>query len=194
MQPSLDGFPFVFHDDCLDRLTNELGHLWEREPDEVERIQLKGSSETIPELGEILALIGGRVPLLIELKTRGPAYHQLCYHVAGSLHGYAGAVGVMSFNPKVGHWFSRHYSRSLRGLVVSEEGKKGLRGSLERSLSANWARAEFLAYDIRDLPSPFAAAKRAAGVPVYTWTVRSRRDEETASVHADQIIHELPQP
>jgi hypothetical protein len=54
------------------------------------------------------------------------------------------------------------------------------------------ARPHFLAYDIRDLPSRFASAQRARGLPILTWTVRSRRDEEVASAYADQIIHELP--
>ena len=56
------------------------------------------------------------------------------------------------------------------------------------------ARPDFLAYDIRDLPSRFAAAQRSRGIPVLTWTVRTQAQEETAHRHADQIIHERPAP
>lgn len=192
VQASVAGFAFVFHDERLERLTGEAGRLCDRDTDEVERIHLRDSPETIPGLPEILRLIGGRAPLLIEVKARGPLYHQLCYHVASSLHDYHGPVGIMSFNPRVGHWFAIHHPSFLRGLVVTEERKKGWKGWFERLLSLWWARADFLAYDIRDLPSRFAAAARGRGLPVYTWTVRSDSDRVRGAAHADQIIFEAP--
>jgi glycerophosphoryl diester phosphodiesterase len=98
----------------------------------------------------------------------------------------------MSFNPEVGRWFERHAPRYIRGLVVTESGKGGLKGKIERRFALWRSGADFLAYDIRDLPSPFAAAARSRGLPLLTWTVASRRDEEAAFAFADQIIHELP--
>lgn len=192
VQASLAGFAFVFHDERLDRLTAETGCLREWEAEDIARIALRGSDETIPELGEILRLVNGRGPLLIEVKARGPEYHQLCYSVASALHGYAGPVGVMSFDPRVGRWFARHFPSFLRGLVVTEEGKGGLKGRIERLFSLFWSRADFLAYDIRNLPSPFAAAARRRGMPVYTWTVRTEAQRACAAAHADQIIFEVP--
>jgi glycerophosphoryl diester phosphodiesterase len=192
VRASIAGFAFVFHDEKLDRLTGETGYLRDRDFDEVERIRLKGNSETIPELTEVLRLVRGRAPLLIEVKARGPEYHQLCYHVASSLQEYPGPIGIMSFDPRVGHWFAIHYPAFLRGLVVTEERKKGWKGRIERLLSLWWARADFLAYDIRDLPSRFAAAARRRGLPVYTWTVRTEADRARAAAHADQIIFEAP--
>ena len=128
--------------------------------------------------------------LLGLIKARGPAYHQLCHHVATALHGYQGPVGVMSFNPRVGHFFARHFAHVLRGLVVSEKGKKGPRGWIERRASLAWARPDFLAYDIRDLPSGFAESAQRRGLRVLTWTVRTMAERARASEHADQIIYE----
>jgi hypothetical protein len=54
------------------------------------------------------------------------------------------------------------------------------------------ARPDFLGYDIRDLPSRFAAAQRRRGLPILTWTVRRDADRERAAAQADQIIYELP--
>jgi glycerophosphoryl diester phosphodiesterase len=192
VQASVAGFAFVFHDEKLDRLTAETGYMREREAEDIVRIGLRGSEETIPELIEILRLVNGRGPLLIEVKVRGPEYHQLCSSVASALRSYGGPVGVMSFDPRVGHWFARHFPAFLRGLVVTEEGKSGLKGRLERLLSLLWSRADFLAYDIRDLPSTFAAAARKRGLPVYTWTVRTEAQRACAGAHADQIIFEAP--
>ncbi len=92
----------------------------------------------------------------------------------------------MSFNPNIGHWFAKNAPDVLRGLVATEQGK-GWRGRLERPLALWRSRADFLAYDIRDLPSRFAAT---SGLPVLTWTVRTQADRERAAAHADQIIFE----
>jgi glycerophosphoryl diester phosphodiesterase len=190
VQASADGEAIVFHDYELDRLTGEKGRVADRPAAELGRIPLRMSRENIPTLPQVLASIGGRVPLLIEVKApeRNPA--RLCRSVAAALQGYSGPVGVMSFNPYVGAWFSRHSPERLRGLVVTEEDKRGGRGRIERLFSSWCARPDFLAYDIRDLPSPFAAAARARGVKVMTWTVRTKRDRATAAAHADQIIYE----
>ena len=116
----------------------------------------------------------------------------MCGAVAKALRDYRGPVGVMSFNPEVGGWFARHAPHLLRGLVVTESGKRGLRGRIERRIALWRARADFLAYDIRDLPSSFAGRARARGMPVYTWTVRTEADRARAAAHADQIIFEAP--
>ncbi|HEY0625140.1 MAG TPA: glycerophosphodiester phosphodiesterase family protein [Allosphingosinicella sp.] len=193
VQLSRDGEAMVFHDYALDRLTGEAGAVIERSAAELQRLMLKGMDETIPTLGEVLRLIAGRCGLLIEVKAPRRHAAKLSAAVNRALQGHGGEAAVMSFNPEVGRWFSRNAPDVKRGLVVTEENKRGLRGRVERAFSLWRSRANFLAYDIRDLPSPFAAATRARGLPVLTWTVRNRRDEERASVYADQIIHELPQ-
>ena len=192
VQLSRDGEAMVFHDYELDRLTAERGPVAERSAAELQAMRLNICDEAIPRLSEVLSLIAGRVPLLVEVKSRDRRVAGLCGAVAEALRGYEGPVGVMSFNPQVGGWFARHAPEVLRGLVVTESGKRGLRGRIERPLALSRARADFLAYDIRDLPSGFAGAARARGMPVYTWTVRSEADRARAAAHADQIIFEAP--
>lgn len=193
VQATRDGEAVVLHDYALDRLASAEGQVAEHTLAELQRLKLKGLDETVPSLAEILALVAGRAPLLIEMKAPDRKVAALCRAVLRALRNYAGDAAIMSFNPEVGRWFACHAPHVTRGLVVTEEGKKGWRGRVERGLALRRARPDFLAYDIRDLPSPFAAAARAAGLPVLTWTVRNRRDEEAASIYADQIIHELPQ-
>jgi glycerophosphoryl diester phosphodiesterase len=192
VQLSRDGEAVVFHDDELDRLTGLQGAVAERSVAELRAIGLTGSDETIPILAEVLALIAGRAPLLIELKSPDRHVRPLCGAVAGALASYIGPVGVMSFNPEVSRWFGRNARRPLRGLVVTEQGKGKWRGRMERNLALWRARPDFLAYDIRDLPSETPAFARFEGRPVYTWTVRTAEERARAAEHADQIIFEQP--
>lgn len=191
VQLSLDGTAFVFHDVTLERLTGEEGKLATLPAGSIGRALLNGTSETIPTIEEILALVGGRVPLLIELKAPDMQVGRLCLSVRRALEGYRGPVAVMSFNPMVGRWFADHAPRITRGLVITEEDKRGLRGRAERHLALWRARPDFLAYDIRDLPSRFAAAQRLRGLPVLTWTVRGQAAESVAAEHADAPIYEV---
>jgi glycerophosphoryl diester phosphodiesterase len=130
------------------------------------------------------------VPILIELKAPGHKVAGLCLAVRRSLEGYRGPAAVMSFNPLVGHWFAAHADRTVRGLVVTEEGRRSVRGRLGRHLALWRSRPDFLAYDVRDLPSRFATAARGRGVPLLTWTVRGADADRAARAHADQIIYE----
>lgn len=188
VQASADGEAIVFHDYELGRLTGGMGKLAELSAAVLQAIPLKGEIEGLPTLREILDLIGGRAPLLIEVKSPGRRVAALSGAVRRALEDYVGPVAVMSFNPSVPRWFAANAPEILRGLVVTEEGRPE-RGRLKRRASLWWSKADFLAYDIRDLPSRFAAA---SGLPVATWTVRSEAQRATAAACAGQIIYEVP--
>ena len=96
---SRDGVAMVFHDDQLDRLTDEQGPVADRTATELQAIRLYAGNEVMPRLTEVLAMIAGRVPLLIEIKSSDRHVERLCRAVARALDAYRGPVGVMSFNP-----------------------------------------------------------------------------------------------
>ena len=191
VQRSRDGRAMVFHDWELDRLTGESGPTMGRSAAELERVALLGAAATIPTLETALDAIAGRVPLLVEIKSReGTAVIPLCLAVRRALEGYRGHAAVMSFDPRVGRWFAKHSPHTVSGLVMTEERDKGLRGSIRRHLALRHAKSDFLAYDIRDLPNRFAAAQRRRGLPLLTWTVRSPELRARAAEHADAPIAE----
>ena len=191
VQRSRDGQAMVFHDWELDRLTGEHGAVKARDAADLGRIAFTASDDTIPTLSQLLAQAGGSVPLLIEIKSkREVRFAPLCFAVRRALEGYRGPVAVMSFDPRAVGWFARHAPHIVRGLVVTEEGRRTLSGRFRRHLSLWQAKPEFLAYDVRDLPSRFAAAQRRRGLPLLTWTVRSEELAERARVHADAAIAE----
>lgn len=191
VQRSADNRAVVFHDWDLPRLTGAEGPTEARTAADLAELALFGTADRVPTLAQVLERVGGRVPLLIEIKSKpdrriGP----VCLAVRRELDGYTGLHAVMSFDPRVSRWFARHSPRTIRGLVVTEQGSKGWRGNWQRH-SALWqAKPHFLAYDVRDLPSAFAAAQRKRGLPLLTWTVRTPELRAVACEHADRPIAE----
>ena len=191
VQRSSDGQAIVFHDWDLDRLTGEAGPAGGYSAAQLNRIVLNGSRENIPTLAQVLALVDGRAPLLIEVKSRNHRrVNAICLAVRRVLEGYRGHHAVMSFDPRVSHWFAVHSPHTVRGLVVTEENGRTLIGRLRRRLAVWHAKPDFLAYDIRDLPGTFPEAQRKRGLPVLTWTVRSGELRERAAQYADAPIAE----
>ena len=193
VQRTGDGQAVVFHDWELDRLTGETGPVVDRNTAQLQSIALAGGGEddTIPSLRRVLDIVDGRVPLLIEIKSRREMHVvPLCLAVRRMLEGYRGDVAVMSFDPRVSRWFKRHSPHVVHGLVMTEEGRTTLFARVRRHLALWHAEPDFLAYDVRDLPSRFAASQRRRGIPVLSWTVRSSELAERAELHADAPIAE----
>ncbi len=191
IQRSRDDIPMVFHDWDLKRLLSVEG---DTEAVTVAQLQARnypGTDEHPATLPDLLRLIAGRVPLLIEVKSRRDYdVERSCMAVRDCLSIYNGLHAVMSFDPRVSRWFARNSPATVRGLVITEENTKGLRGDLRRHASLWHGRPDFLAYDIRDLPSRFAGSQRARGMPVATWTVRSLELLERSRLYADAPIAE----
>jgi len=192
VQRSGDGHAIVFHDWELDRLTDETGPVIDRLAADLEQITLHANDDRIPQLSRTLDQIVGWVPVLIEIKSKfDRRTASPCLAVQRALEGYLGQHAVMSFDPTVSRWFLRHSPQTVRGLVIEEDGKGQGRGAIGRRMLLWHARPDFLAYNIDNLPSRFAAAQRARGLPVLTWTVRTEDQRKRAVEHADAQITEL---
>ena len=191
VQRTSDGQAVVFHDFELDRLTGTSGDVIDRTAAQLGQIVLSGTSDGIPTLQRVLQQIGGRVPLLIEVKSRkGLRVAPLCLAVRRLLEGYRGPVAVMSFDPRVSRWFAIHSRHIVHGLVMSERDQSRFLRTFRTRLTMWAARPEFLAWDVRDLPSRLAAKQRTRGLPLLTWTVRDTRLRERAEKYADAPIAE----
>ena len=191
VQRTADGQAVVFHDWDLERLTGRTGAVIDQRAEDLARIPLTGSTDTIPTIRQFLDQVAGRAPVLIEIKSkRDIRVSPLCLAVRRALEGYQGQVAVMSFDPRVSRWFGRYSPRIVHGIVVTEEGKRTLLATLKLHLAFWEARPQFLAWDVRDLPSKFVATQRWRGFPVLTWTVRSAELAQRAADCADGPIAE----
>lgn len=194
---SRDGTVVVFHDAETTRLTGTPGRIAQMGASELAALRLSGGEdEPVPSLAQLVARIAGRVPLIIEIKTDTRAETApLCFAVRRALEGYRGPVAVMGFNPDVSRWFATHAPRIVHGLVMTEHREtrwRAIRDAVLRRLAVRRAKPDFLAYDVRFLPSPLPQALRSAGVPVLSWTVRSPADAATVAAYADRPIFERP--
>ncbi|HHB80131.1 MAG TPA: phosphodiesterase, partial [Aliiroseovarius sp.] len=146
LQPSADGVPMVFHDYTLDRLTGAKGPISQRTAAELGQIPLAGSShgDTIPTLAEVLDLVAGQVPLLIEIKDRdgalGPDVGTLSREAAEVLAAYTGPVAVMSFTPHAIAAFTPHAPGVRVGLTTG------------RFLPENWPVPQARLDELRAIP------------------------------------------
>lgn len=191
IQRSRDDRPMVFHDWDLNRLTGREGRVADFTAAELAGFDLREGGQRIPQLADLLALVAGRVPILIEIKSRvGYDVETSCAAVRDGLRDYHGPVAIMSFDPRAARWFRLHSPETLRGLVM-EEAASGLTPTEMRRHLALWAaKPDFLAYDVKALPSPFAGAQRVRGLPLLTWTVRTRDLAGRAELYADAPIAE----
>jgi len=197
LQLTRDDVPIVFHDDTLDRLTTASGPVASRSLDEIREIHLRDSAARIPTLAELLALIGGRVPLFAEFKSLFDGNRRLEAVAAPLLAAYPGPLAVMSFDPESVRALGTLLPGVTRGLVADSytdpewDFIAPLRRLALRHLAAVPALApDFLAYAVADLPSEAALSVKDAGTPLLTWTVRTAADRATAARYADQIIFE----
>ena len=83
--------PVVFHDNELKRLTGSEGFVWQRTAAELQALRIGGTDDHVPTLAEMLALVAGRVPLVIELKGIPGHDRGLVAKVAAQLRGLCAA-------------------------------------------------------------------------------------------------------
>lgn len=205
LQLAADGEAVVFHDDTLDRLAAASGPVKARTAAELAGIPLKGTDARIPRLDELLAVVAGRVPLVLELKTdwsRKPA-PPLVGRVAAAIAGYAGPIALMSFDPEIVVEVRRLVPERPRGIVADTArdpreypGTSAIeRFVLRHLLHAPRTRPDFVAYDVDALPMPGPAIlRRLFGKPLLTWTVRTAAQLERGRAFADQVIFERCDP
>ncbi len=199
LQLSADGEVIVFHDDTLDRLTTASGPMNAKTSTELKKITFKDSGERIPTLGELLALVAGRTPLVLELKSAWDGDEKLVTRVATELLSYAGPVAAMSFDPRMVEALRKHAPGLPRGIVAERYyraehwdkmpwQRKFTLGNLLHFLST---RPHFVAYRVQDLPAiaPLLA-RHALGMPLLTWTVRTEAERKRARFWANQMIFE----
>ncbi|MRX49796.1 phosphodiesterase [Paracoccus sp. S-4012] len=202
IQQAAGGEPVVFHDYDLQRMVGSEGYVADTTLEELAKMKLGTTAETIPSLAEVLRDMKGRAPLLIEIKDQdgrlGANTGDLQDRVAAMLVAYDGPVAVMSFNPHAVTAFHAAAPGIPAGLVTCgfEEDDWPMldeagRAKLSRIEDFERSEASFVSHDHRNLANPAVAALKARGVPVLAWTLRSEEAARAArAAGADNVTFE----
>ncbi len=194
VQLSSDGEVMVFHDENLLRMTGVDASLYEKDAAFLKSLSLGKCTETIPTFKEVLTLIDGKVPLLVEIKS-DHAWQAVCEKTAALLDGYHGAYMVESFHPFAVAWFRKNRPDTVRGQLSARLWKeKHLRTPshlIVQSLLLNfYARPDFIAYDVNDRRSFSFCLTRLIFRPYsVAWTVKDAKDFQNAHGF-DSVIFE----
>ena len=183
IQLSRDGTVMVFHDYTLDRVCGRAGKICELTAAELGNIPLNGiENEHIPTLAEVLEAVGGRVPLLIELKGES-GNTALVPAALEVLKGYQGLWCMESFNPLLLRAVKKHAPKVLRGLLSTnllrekKNGSKLLNLALSAHLFNFLCRPAFLAFDGHyPRRKGLLIGLRLFGAAPFVYTIRNEAD------------------
>lgn len=199
LQISADGEAMVHHDDALGRITDGSGELCRMSAAALKKVPFRATADRMMTLGDLTDLVAGRVPLVIELKSRFDGDLRLAERAAKVLAGYHGPAAVMSFDPTPIAALRRIAPRLVRGIVARrryQPPRWKLLSTAQRFelsfLLHGWkSRPAFLAYQVDDLATlPPRIARGVFGLPLLAWTVRTAQQRAMAARLADQVIFE----
>jgi glycerophosphoryl diester phosphodiesterase len=199
VQLTADGEAMVHHDGALGRLTEGSGALLGMTAAELRAVRFKDTPERMMSLGDLCALVAGRVPLVIEVKSHFDGDRKMVTRMAEVLASYSGPAAAMSFDPDQVRGLRELMPKLPRGIVAEREYTEAdwpeatpeQRQAMTRLRHAVGTRPHFVAYWVNDLPAlaPWIA-RNMFGCPLLTWTVRTSEQRERAAKYADQIIFE----
>lgn len=201
VQVSADGQAMVFHDDTLDRMTTSTGAVLDHTSAELGAMKLLDSNDLIPTLPQVLAVVAGKVPLLIEIKelldTMQDTSGRLESAVARALAGYHGPVAVMSFNPHCMAHMARLAPHVPRGITSEDYDPQAslpippdVCATLRGIPDYDDTEASFISHKASDLARPRVAELKAQGATILCWTIRSTEQEALAQQIAHNITFE----
>lgn len=196
LQLTKDKYVVVHHDHTLKRTCGEdvlvsdltLGELRSK-------YRLFGTDERVPLFEDVLKLVDGKTPLIIELKGyNDPA--ELCELTMKFLDGYKGLYCVESFDPRIVEWFKKNRPEIVRGQLMHHMQKNdkltAFQAFCARNMLTNYmTRPHFEAYDFhaRELPS-LALARKLFGMQEVSWTIRKQEDYTAAKKLHNLVIFE----
>lgn len=194
VQLSKDGRVVVFHDDTLERVCGVQGRVDQYSLHELRQMSLCGTEQRIPLFSDVLAVIRGRGPLIVELKS-GRRNRELCEKTYKLLTGYRGDVCIESFDPNIVAWFRFHAGDLVRGQLAmparryGPEVKRHTAFLLSHCLMNFASRPQFIAYRIGSKPFTVKLAELLGAMRV-GWTSHEPRNEKGR----DAVIFEFYRP
>jgi len=197
--------PMVFHDDTLERLIGHRDRVDVLDAPALKRFKFREGNSHMSDLAELLALVGGRQPILAEIKSAwDPPNRPFLQAIATLAAAYHGPLALMSYDPAVMAVLRELAPSVPRGIVsglIEDEAHWRDKLGPERAyrlshlLESRQAAPDFYAYQVGALPTPVTRfVREVLGMPLFTWTVRTQEEREIAARWADAPIFEGYEP
>lgn len=191
VQLSKDDVPVIFHDADLKRMCGIDGKVWDYTVEELQKMKLANSDQTIPTLAQVLEEVGGRVPLIVEYKM-DRVDTKVCELGNKLLKTYKGTYCIESFHPFAVKWYRKNRPDILRGQLSENfirDGKKEFTMFLMTYLLTNFmTRPDFIAYRHKDADNISRRICKGLGALSVAWTIRSQAEYEKGKRHFDLFI------
>ena len=193
VQVTKDGVPVVFHDFKLERICGAPGKIADSTYEELQAYTLCDSKERIPRFSELLEMVDGQVPLIVEIKAE-TANVSCCGIIVSLLRAYRGPYCIESFNPMVLWWFRRNHGDVVRGQLSSNFRREGeywniLYFAMTHLLFNFLTKPDFIAYNHKFSEEPGRRiCRRLYRHPAAAWTIRSQQDLEALKGEYDVFI------
>lgn len=195
VQLSKDGEVVVFHDDTVDRITECTGRVDSFDLQQLQKMHLCGTEQTIPLFRQVLSEVNGRVPLIVEFKT-GPKNRELCEKTWELLREYEGVYCVESFDPRIVQWFKNNVPGVLRGQLACscKDFKNTKLGFFASRLLANFlGRPQFIAWG-SDKKNLMVKLCESFGPMTVRWNTRQEEKLPQLQQEYDAVIFEFYKP
>lgn len=195
IQLTKDQIPVVFHDETLARICGIKGNVRNYTFEELQNFPLCKSQERIPRLEDVLNLVNGQVPLIIEIKHYANV-NKLCTIADELIKLYQGVYCIESFHPFVVRWYQKHRPEVIRGQLSSNFNKESKRESLPEGLVhyllTNFlCKPDFIAYDHKHKTNISRIFCKKLYHPLsVAWTIRSQQELDDCSDDFDLFIFE----
>lgn len=182
----------VLHDFQLKRMTGVPGIVEEWTLEDLRKLRLQGTDAQIPTLDEVLELVDGKVPLLLEIKSeRLGEVGRLEPVLMKRLASYQGEFILEAFNPEVLVWLHRHAPQYIRGQLGNLDDENRQFKFYSRHLMFNpLSRPDFIAFDIQKIDYKLRLACKKHGLPLLGWTIRTEAELKKADRLCDGVIYE----
>lgn len=193
VQVTKDGVPVIFHDFKLERICGVEGKVADHTFEELQAYTLCQSKERIPRFSDLLEMVDGRVPLIVEIKAE-TADVSCCAAIDKLLRAYQGAYCIESFNPMVLWWFRRNHGNVVRGQLSSNFRREGeywniLYFAMTHLLFNFLTKPDFIAYNYKFSEEPGRRiCRHLYRHPAAAWTVRSEKDLQALKGKYDVFI------
>ena len=181
----------VFHDDNLKRVCGVNKKVKDLTYKELLKYNLFDTTQKVPLFSDVIKLVNGRVPILIETKYYN-RYGVLEKILINELSNYKGLYAIQSFYPMSLLWLKRNTKDIPIGLLSSnfKNDLNRLKSIIGKTLILDlFFKTDFISYDVKGLPNNYLSYKRDKK-KIVIWTIKNKKDYDLARQYTGSLICE----